>query len=124
MCFSCHVQDGKGVDFAPAFDGIGARLSRAELIRAILRPGETIAAGYQTLNITTKSSAEWTGLPEPTDGDAVALRTGDGKIHRFDKADIARMENINASSMPEGLAETMSPKEFVDLISFLASKKN
>jgi hypothetical protein len=39
------------------------------------------------------------------------------------KSDVKTRESIRQSSMPEGLAATMSPQEFLDLVEFLASLK-
>jgi putative heme-binding domain-containing protein len=123
MCISCHVQDGKGVDFAPTFDGIGRRLDKKAILLSILRPGEAIAEGYQTATLTTRAGEELMGILQASDGSSVTIRTGDGKSRTIARADIARMETPPASSMPEGLAEAMTPRDLVDLISWLESRK-
>lgn len=123
MCISCHVQDGKGVDFAPSFDGIGKRLDRRAILHAILRPGDSIAEGYQTVTLTTRAGEEAMGILHASDESTVTVRTGDGKSRVYARADLARFETPPASSMPEGLAEAMSPRDLVDLLAWLDSRK-
>lgn len=123
MCISCHVQDGKGVDFAPSFDGIGKRLHRSDILLAILRPGESIAKGYQTATLTTRAGEEAMGILQASDERSVTLRTGDGKSRVYAREDLVRFETPPASSMPEGLAEAMSPRDLVDLLAWLDSRK-
>jgi hypothetical protein len=48
----------------------------------------------------------------------------DGKVKRVIKvADIEERKTLKQSSMPEGLAGTISPAEFLDVIAFLATLK-
>lgn len=123
VCLACHVQDGKGVDFAPSFDGLGRRLDPVAILRSILRPGESIAEGYQTATLTTRAGEEWMGILQASDETSVTVRTGDGKSKTIARAEIARLDTPPASSMPEGLAEAMSPRDLVDLLAWLASRK-
>ena len=54
--------------------------------------------------------------------DAVSLFDGKDR-HTIKVADIAERTQLKQSSMPEGLAGTISPAEFLDLIEFLSSLK-
>jgi len=45
-CLRCHVLDGHGGNASPALDGVGARLSRAELLRSLVDPNAAIAENY------------------------------------------------------------------------------
>ena len=48
----------------------------------------------------------------------------DGKEKRTIKtADIEERTSLKQSSMPEGLAATMAPVEFLDLVAYLATLK-
>ena len=60
------------------------------------------------------------GLRRPTAGKVLF----DGKEKRVIKvADIEARELLKQSSMPEGLAGTMAPVEFLDLMEYIASLK-
>ncbi|MFQ6017425.1 MAG: c-type cytochrome [Kiloniellaceae bacterium] len=46
-CNACHDLDGSGAEVGPKLAGIGERLDRAALRRAILRPNAELAAGFE-----------------------------------------------------------------------------
>ncbi len=46
-CAACHDLDGSGADLGPPLAGIGARLDREALRRAILDPDAEVAPGYE-----------------------------------------------------------------------------
>lgn len=46
-CIACHVLDGVGGPVGPPFDGIGARMTPAQIRRAILDPNADVADGYE-----------------------------------------------------------------------------
>jgi len=45
-CLRCHALAGHGGNAAPPLDGVGARLSRADLLRSLVDPNAAIAEGY------------------------------------------------------------------------------
>lgn len=45
-CLRCHALDGHGGNAAPALDGIASRLTRLELLEALIDPNAAIADGY------------------------------------------------------------------------------
>jgi hypothetical protein len=47
----------------------------------------------------------------------------EGKQATIATGDIDEMKATNQSSMPENLASTLSPGEFLDVIEFLSSRK-
>ncbi|TVR55813.1 MAG: hypothetical protein EA421_05415 [Gemmatimonadales bacterium] len=49
QCVMCHQVGGEGGPIGPPMDGIGARLSEAELRLAILDPEAVIAEGYEDM---------------------------------------------------------------------------
>lgn len=46
-CSACHDLEGSGADLGPPLDGIGQRMSRGEIMQAILEPNAEIAEGYE-----------------------------------------------------------------------------
>lgn len=45
-CLRCHAHGGHGGDASPKLDGVGTRLSRAEILRSLVDPNAAIAEGY------------------------------------------------------------------------------
>ncbi len=46
-CSACHDLEGSGADLGPPLDGIARRMSRGEIMQAILEPNAEIAEGYE-----------------------------------------------------------------------------
>ena len=126
VCSACHQLQGEGKEFGPALDGIGAKYNRRELIRHILWPNEEIAKGFETVQVLTLEGQVLNGfvLEENEENLSLGVATDDGKGKRVDllKDDIDERKDLKASSMPEGLVNTIAPSEFLDLIQYLAGQ--
>lgn len=46
-CAACHDLNGSGADIGPAMNGIGTRMTRLDMIEAIIDPNAVIAEGYE-----------------------------------------------------------------------------
>lgn len=64
-----------------------------------------------------------TGFVEKEDNDTLTLKIAGGIVQAYKKADLRKRENLKQSSMPEGLGNTMSAGEFIDLVQFLSERK-
>lgn len=122
-CSSCHQIGDKGKAFGPALDGIAAKYTKREIISHILFPNEKIAEGYETVQVLTIDGQVLNGfvLEETDDTLSLGVATDDGKGKRADilKEDIDERKAMKASSMPEGLVQTIAPSEFLDLVACL-----
>ena len=54
-CSNCHTTDGKGGKAGPDLFAIGDKFGRDDLIQQVLVPSATIAVGYSTTVIRTRS---------------------------------------------------------------------
>jgi putative heme-binding domain-containing protein len=121
-CIACHQVFGEGAAYGPQMEKVATRLNRFKLVESIIDPNAEIDPKYQSTRIETSDGKTITGLLVSENKDAVTIF--DGKEKRTIKpADIESRMTIKQSSMPEGLAGTMSPVEFLDVIAFLASLK-
>ena len=121
-CTACHKALGEGADYGPQMDGaepVGKRLTRYKIVESIIEPNADVAPKYLSTAIATADGKTATGLVVEETKDHVVLF--DGKEKRTIKtADIEERTALKQSSMPEGLAATMAPVEFLDLIAFLS----
>ena len=124
-CSSCHVVNGKGKEFGPALDGLAGKYSREHIIKHVLWPNEEIAKGYETVQVLTLDGEVLNGfvLEETAERLSLGVATDDGKGKRvdIDKEEIDEQKAMKASSMPEGLVQTIAPSEFLDLVQFLGT---
>src|SRR5262245_37787627 len=61
-CVKCHSMDGTSSKAGPDLFAAGDKFPRGELIRSILEPSESIAVGYGTTIVETKSNGEHQGI--------------------------------------------------------------
>lgn len=122
-CVRCHTVDGSAGRAGPDLFAIGDKFPRRELIRSILEPSASIAIGYATTTIETKSGEQHDGVLKEATDSWIELMEADGKRQRIEKGDIASQRTSTISMMPEGLHSGLSLDEFADLIEYLSALK-
>lgn len=122
-CINCHQVDGKGADFGPKLSEIGTKLGKDALFEAILDPSAGISFGFEAWQIELRNGDEAYGLIVSETADDISVKTQNGIVTRYKKADVAKREKMNLSIMPSGLQQTMSVQDLVDLVEYLASLK-
>jgi putative heme-binding domain-containing protein len=123
-CGRCHSVGGRGsATIGPDLTGLALKYDRAELIRSVLEPSSRIAVGYQPVVVATHDGRVYTGIVHAETDDTIELADSEAKISRISKPDIDVRRAGGASIMPARIAESLSPAEFADLISYLASLK-
>lgn len=120
ICIACHKWGGEGIEYGPAIDGLGKRMKREDIADSILDPNAIVAPNFVTTTVETKSGETYAGFVASETADTLTLKVAGGVQQAIKLADIKKRETQKVSSMPEGLANTMSPEEFIDLIEFLA----
>ncbi len=123
-CVRCHSAGGRGTStIGPDLTGLALKYDRAELIRSVLEPSNRIATGYQPAIVATHDGKVLTGVVRAETGDWLELADSEAKVTRIARPDIADRRVSAVSIMPALMVESLSPAEFSDLISFLASLK-
>ena len=123
ICNACHKWGSEGIEYGPSINGLAARMKREEIIESILEPNAQVAAQYVTTTVETKSGEAFAGFVASETADTLMLKVAGGVTQEIKLADIKKRESQKVSSMPEGLAQAMSPEEFLDLIEFLSPSK-
>lgn len=122
-CTKCHSVEGKGGKAGPDLFAAGDQFPRSDLIEAILHPSATIAVGYSTTIVETKSGDEYSGVLKQSTSHWLELACGDGSRQRVPTAEIVTQRISPLSLMPEGLQLSLSPDEFCNLIQYLTTLK-
>ncbi|MFO1064417.1 MAG: PVC-type heme-binding CxxCH protein [Pirellulales bacterium] len=121
-CVACHKVFGEGADFGPNMDKVGTRLNSFKIVQSIIDPNAEIDEKYLSTSVLTSDGKVITGLLVSETPEAVVIFDGkDKKTIKTD--DIEERKKLRQSSMPEGLAATLSPTEFLDVIEFLRRMK-
>lgn len=122
-CVKCHRVNDKGADLGPALSEIGTKLGKDALYEAILDPSAGIAFGYEAWQIDLKSGDEAYGIIASETADELTIKGANGIPQRIKKSDIAKRQQAKTSLMPNGLQQTMTTQDLVDLVEYLASLK-
>ena len=101
-------------------------LNRNKIIESILQPSDIVSPEYVGYEVTTKEDDTYVGR-EDKDHDSkyhlsMILANGERKMIRY--TEIEEQKILNHSLMPSGLYETMTAREFRDLVEFLSERKN
>ena len=120
-CTLCHTTDGSAAHAGPDLMTIGDKYPRAELIHHVLNPSATVAVGYETTVITTKSGDAFVGVVKESNDDHIGLMDGTGKLQRVPMAEVKTRRTQATSLMPTDLETGLSQREFADVIEYLVS---
>ena len=123
QCLKCHHLAGKGERIGPDLTGVGSRFARIHLIESILEPSRSITPSYQTWLIIRKNGRQLSGVKVAETDRTLTIGDTQGNRHELKKSDIDEQRPLPQSTMPDGLEKHMTTDEFVDLIAFLASRK-
>ena len=119
VCAACHQHGELGKKFGPNLTDLGDRMTKHQIIASVVWPNETIAKGYGTVMVLDFDGNITNGFVISENDNEITLGIADGKTKTILKDDIDVTKEMKASSMPEGLTETIAPKEFLDLLAFL-----
>src|SRR2546427_12362293 len=87
-CSRCHSVDGKGGKAGPDLFAVGDKFGRGGIIEAVLAPSATIAVGYSTTTVETKSGEEYTGLIKQVTDAGIEVMGADARPVRVATPDI------------------------------------
>jgi putative heme-binding domain-containing protein len=119
-CGACHRVQGQGQWVGPDLSTIGTKYGKDELLRSVLNPSAAIGYNFRALVVATNDGRVLTGLPVEDTADRLVLKTAEGQRVSLRPGDVEERKTGEVSLMPEGLAETMSDQDLVDLLAFLS----
>jgi putative heme-binding domain-containing protein len=122
-CIRCHQMGDTGGVMGPPLTVIGQKLSKAQLYESIFYPSAAIEMGYETWVVKTKDGEVLTGRKVEDTDSHVTILDVDGKYHDISADKVDRKVQQKISMMPEGLSQTMTRQDLVNLVEFLAGKK-
>jgi putative membrane-bound dehydrogenase-like protein len=122
-CMKCHQLGTEGGIVGPPLTTIGQKLTKPQLYDAVLHPSAEILMGYENWIVRTKSGDVLTGRKTEDTDDHVTLLDPEGKYHDVPAAQVDRKVKQTISIMPEGLSQSLSQQELIDLVEFLSARK-
>jgi putative heme-binding domain-containing protein len=124
-CFACHRYNNEGGATGPDLTIVSGRFGARDLLESIIEPSKVISDQYAAIVVTTTDGRQIVGR--------VVNLAGDGMIVNTDMLDPNKLVNVNRnliesigtskiSMMPEGLIDTLSQDEILDLVAYLYSR--
>jgi putative heme-binding domain-containing protein len=121
QCLACHSMAGEGGAIGPDLTGVRKRLSRRDLLEAILFPSKDVSDQYRNTMIQTESGDVLVGRKIDEDAEKIVLQTDPLADERVEvpRKRIRGVKPSAISPMPEGLLHPLSKFEILDLFAYL-----
>lgn len=131
LCGTCHRLNDKGGDLGPDLEKpVGKEPDQRKgiaLLRAILEPSRDIDEKYQTHVIVTDEGMIVAGIISERSAEAVTIRTrpvGSVTQRTIPVGQISSIDKLDISMMPEGLVDTLTKEQILDLLAYVESRGN
>ncbi len=119
LCLQCHRIGNEGARLGPELTGAGQHGIRY-FLENIIDPDAVIGADFQVTILETNDGETISGLLAGETSGAVTLRTTAGEMV-VPKANLRRRTTSEKSLMPEGLLDSLSEREQIELLKFLTT---
>jgi putative heme-binding domain-containing protein len=121
QCVRCHGTGEETGTVGPNLSAIGSKLTREQLLQALVEPSYRLAPGYGTVTLTLADGQSVSGVLMEENKSELILKTSDAEPLRVPLSRITKRENA-ASGMPP-MGTLLSRREIRDIIEFLAGQK-
>jgi quinoprotein glucose dehydrogenase len=121
QCMRCHAYDDRGGNAGPRLNGVASRISRAEILEALIDPGKRLAPGFGVVTLQLKDGKTVSGVLDSESKNTLTIR-GSGRQNTVIPKDQVKQRINAASSMPD-MKQILTKKEIRDVVGFLAGLK-
>ena len=118
-CDQCHAIAGHGINLGPDLSDVAKRHKGQKLLQQIIEPSTEIGEKYASFQFILKSGKILTGVVARENSNVFAVITNllsPKDVTRIRKRDILRKVPAKLSPMPQGLVNTLSREEIIDLV--------
>lgn len=122
QCIRCHAYDDLGGNAGPRLNGVASRLTREQLLEALINPSARLAPGFGTVNLKLKNGKTVSGILQGETSTDIKVKVGDQPDTTVPKSQVAKRTN-SPSSMPE-MKYLLTKREIRDVVSFLSTLKD
>jgi quinoprotein glucose dehydrogenase len=121
QCLRCHSYDDLGGNAGPRLNGIATKLSRTDMLEALIDPSARLSPGFGIVTLTLNNGNTVSGVLLRETKDSLTIKSGTRQNEAYAKVQIAKRANA-PSSMPD-MKNILSKREIRDVVSFLSSLK-
>ena len=118
QCTRCHnIGTAKAEVVGPHLSGVGARLTREQLVQSLVDPSARLSPGYGQVSLTLKNGQKLQGLLREETDTTIAVEDATRGLQRVQIADVASRVN-GVSAMPD-MDALLSPRQIRDVVAYL-----
>lgn len=117
-CASCHEAGPHGAAVGPDLATVRSA-TKEEILTHVLDPNRTVDARFRLYLVETKDGKSATGIIQHETPTSLTLRPPFGQATTLPRTNIARIEGLEQSMMPDGLEEGLSLQDMADLLQFV-----
>ena len=121
QCVRCHSWDNAPGGVGPSLGGIADKLSREELLEALIEPSARLAPGFGNVTLTLTDGSMVSGILMEENPTELLLKTTNAEPLEISVKRIAKRENLPSAMPVMGLILTR--REIRDLVEFLSMLK-
>jgi len=121
QCMRCHAFNDRGGNAGPRLNGVAGRISRQQILEALITPSARLAPGFGMVTLELKSGEKLTGVLTGESKSGLSIKDGAGPDRFISSSEITH-KAYAPSSMPD-MKALLSKKEIRDVVSFLAGLK-
>jgi putative heme-binding domain-containing protein len=123
QCYKCHRFAGDGGDTGPDITGVGNRFNVQYILESLIVPSKAISDQYLNTMILTKDGEVFNGRILAENEKQLTLRPDPFSKEPIvvDKENIQDRQLSKVSEMPQGLLNTLTKEEILDLVAYIRS---
>ncbi len=123
QCLACHRFGNEGGAVGPELTAVSSRFTHRDILESILEPSKVLSEQYMNAIVTKKDGDEVIGrIAEENDQKVVVIVNPLTPVRvEVMKSDIEKRTLSKVSPMPEGLVNTFTKEEILDLIAYMES---
>lgn len=121
-CGACHKMYEEGGEIGPDLTGSN-RSNLAYILSNMVYPNEEIQDDYKMVVVTTRDGRTYMGNAISENEKQLTLRVVGQEPISISQSNIQTREVSNSSLMPEGLLQTLSDQEVLDLVAYLKTER-
>jgi putative heme-binding domain-containing protein len=124
-CFACHRFDNQGGIVGPDLTILSGRFSPRDILESIVEPSKVVSDQYAAVSIVMMDGRVVTGRIVNLAGDSLKINANMLEPNTqigVDRRQIEEMFPSKISMMPEGLLNTLTENEILDLMAYLLSR--
>lgn len=123
QCIACHKFGNEGGSVGPDLTAVASRFSRHDILESIILPSKVISEQYANTVVRFKEGGGVVGRIVEETNDAVIVQPSMLSPEKVTvkKSDIAGREVSKTSPMPEGLVNSLTRDDILDLLAYIES---